>query len=224
MNTTPLQICALVLALAGMTSILVSTVSSKWKTSSSASSIITSTSTFEGLWMNCIATASGSVQCKKFSSMFSLSTFVQACRALMIISIILGLIACILSLFGLKCIKVGSSDEYAKGKIALGGGLIFITAGLCCLVAVSWYAARVTAQFFDPLYLGTKYEMGSALYIGWAGSFLAVLGGSFLCCSFKKKPKSTKKGGYKYNYPAPDNDFTQFKERKDTSVASKAYV
>ncbi|KAM4771473.1 claudin-19-like [Rhinophrynus dorsalis] len=223
MNKTPFQVCALFLALTGMINILACTVLSKWKTSSSSGTIITTTSMFEGLWMNCVSTAVGFVQCKRYSSVFSLPIYIQICRALMIISLILGLLACVLSLFGLKCTKFGTSNEHTKGKIALAGGLIFIVAGLCCLVAVSWYAAMITAQFFDPLYGGTKYELGSALYIGWAGSLLAILGGSFLCCSFKKK-KSTKKGGYKYNYPAGDNDFTQFKERKDTSVASKAYV
>ncbi|XP_075057797.1 claudin-19-like [Mixophyes fleayi] len=223
MSRTPFQVCALFLAVVGLTCTLVSTVSSKWKTSSSSSSIITSTSIFEGLWMNCVGTSVGSVQCKRFSSMFSLPTYIQACRALMIISLILGLFACIISLFGLKCTKFGNSDEETKGKIALSGGLVFILGGLCCLVAASWYAATITQQFFDPQYGGIKYELGSALYIGWAASVLAILGGSFLCCSFKKK-KIAKKGGYKYNYPTPDSDFTQYKERKESTVTSKAYV
>ncbi|XP_068136820.1 claudin-19-like isoform X1 [Hyperolius riggenbachi] len=226
MNRTPLQICALLLAVGGMTCILVSTVSSKWRTSSTSGSVITSTTVFEGIWLQCVGTSTGSVQCKKFTSMFSLPAHTQACRALMIVSLILGLVACLISLFGLRCTKFGSSDEYTKGKIALSGGLIFILAGICCLVAVSWYAARITQEFFSPLYGGIKYEFGSALYIGWAGSVLAVLGGSFLCCSYKKKKKSTNKGGYKYNYPAgvPDSDFTQFKERNDTASSGRAYV
>ncbi|XP_072263849.1 claudin-19-like isoform X1 [Pyxicephalus adspersus] len=225
MTRTPFQVCALLLAMGGMTCVLVSTVSTRWKVSSSTASIITSTSVFEGLWMNCVGTSTGSVQCKKFSSLFSLATYVQACRALMIISLILGLFACLISLFGLKCTKFGSSDEHTKGKIALSGGLIFIIAGLSCLVAVSWYAATITQEFFNPLYGGIKYELGPALYIGWAGSLLAILGGSFLCCSFRKKKKPAKKGVYKYNYPeAPDNEFTQFKERKDTASTGRAYV
>ncbi|XP_063771759.1 claudin-1-like [Pseudophryne corroboree] len=226
MSRTPFQVCALVLAVVGTICTLVSTVSSKWKISSSTSSIITSTSIFEGLWMNCVGTSVGSVQCKRFSSIFSLATYIQACRALMIISLILGLFACIISLFGLKCTKFGSSDENTKGKIALSGGLVFIFAGLSCLVAVSWYAATITQQFFNPLYGGIKYELGSALYIGWAASLLAILGGSFLCCSFKKKKKTAKKGAYKYNYPTPDSEFTQYKERKDSASASasRAYV
>ncbi|KAM4693216.1 claudin-7-like [Discoglossus pictus] len=223
MSNTPLQFCAFTIALTGMICTLVCTVSTKWKISSSAGSIITSTSIFEGLWMNCVSTSVGSVQCKRYSSVFSLPTYVQVCRALMIMSLVIGFIACILSLFGLKCTKVGSSDEHVKGKISLAGGLVFIFAGLCSLIPISWYAAMITAQFFDPLYGGTKYELGSALYIGWAGSLLAILGGSLLCCSFKKK-KTAKKGAYKYNYQAPENEFTQFKEKRETSVASKAYV
>lgn len=219
MNRTPFQVCALFLGVGGMTCAFVSTVSTRWKTSSTSGTLITSTFMFEGLWMQCVGNAVGSVQCKRFSSLFSLATYIQACRALMIIALILGLFACILSLFGLKCTKFGSSDEYTKGKIALSGGLIFIVAGLSCLVAVSWYAASITQQFFDPLYGGIKYELGSALYIGWAGSLLAILGGSLLCCSCKKK-KPVKKGGYKYPGP-PDSDFTQFKERPDTG---RAYV
>ncbi|XP_018410321.1 PREDICTED: claudin-19-like [Nanorana parkeri] len=224
MNTTPFQVCALFLAVGGMTCVLVSTASTRWKTSSTSGTLITSTSVFEGLWMQCVGTSVGSVQCKRFSSLFSLATYIQACRALMIIALIMGVFACLISLFGLKCTKFGSSDEHTKGKIALSGGLIFIIAGLSCLVAVSWYAASITQEFFNPLYGGIKYELGSALYIGWAGSLLAILGGSLLCCSFKKKKTPAKKGGYKYNYPAaPDSDFTQFKERKETST-ERAYV
>ncbi|XP_073530566.1 claudin-19-like isoform X1 [Phyllobates terribilis] len=225
MSRTPYQVCAMLLAVGGMTCTLVSTVSLKWRTSSSSGTIITSTSIFEGLWMHCVGTSTGSVQCKKFSSLFSLPPYVQACRALMIISLILGLFACVTSLFGLKCTKFGNKSEHTKGKIALSGGLVFILAGLCCLVPVSWYAASITQQFFNPLYGGIKYELGSALYIGWAGSVLAILGGSLLCCSFKKKNKTAKKGGNIYNYnKPPDNEFMQFKEMRESTSTSKAYV
>lgn len=225
MSRTPYQVCAMLLALGGMTCTLVSTVSLRWKTSTSSGTIITSTSIFEGLWMHCVATSVGSVQCKRYSSLFSLATHIQACRALMIISLIMGLFACIISLFGLKCTKFGSSDEHTKGKIALSGGLVFILAGICCLVPVSWYAATITYQFFNSQYGETRYELGSALYIGWVGSLLAILGGSLLCCSYKKKKKPAKKGGNTYNYnKPPENDFMQFKEMRESTSTSRAYV
>ncbi|KFV52806.1 Claudin-19, partial [Gavia stellata] len=120
---------------------------------------------------------------------FSVLAHIQACRALMIASILLGFVATVLSLLGLKCTNIGLSDEDAKMKFAVTGGFLFILGGLCSMVAVSWYAAMVTAQFFDPLYAGTKYELGPALYLGWAGSVLCMLGGIFLTCSCKGKKK-----------------------------------
>lgn len=69
------------------------------------------------------------------------SGHVQASRALMIISLLLGLVSMIVSLLGLKCIKIGSATEQTKAKIAVTGGGIFILAGefrfttYCCKVA-----------------------------------------------------------------------------------------
>ncbi|XP_029803302.1 claudin-15 isoform X4 [Suricata suricatta] len=57
--------------------------------------------------------------------------------------------------------------------------------GFCGMVAISWYAFNITQEFFDPLYPGTKYELGPALYLGWSASLLAILGGVCLastCC------------------------------------------
>uniref|UniRef100_A0A8C4YKK4 Uncharacterized protein n=1 Tax=Gopherus evgoodei TaxID=1825980 RepID=A0A8C4YKK4_9SAUR len=47
----------------------------------------------------------------------------------MIISIVLGLLATVLSLFGLKCTQVGMNNENTKVKISVTGGVIFILAG-----------------------------------------------------------------------------------------------
>ncbi|XP_074860340.1 claudin-19-like [Carettochelys insculpta] len=203
MASSPLQVSALLLALAGLIILLVTTVSNKWKISSIAVTVTTANWDYGGLWMNCTATALGSVQCKTYFSLLSLDTYIQACRALMIISIILGLVATVLSLFGLRCIQVQMSNENTKVKISVTGGAIFILAGLCSMVAVSWYAARITAHFFDPIYSGTKYELGDALYLGWAGSILSMLGGIFLTCSYRGG-KRGKHSNSKYDYSADE--------------------
>ncbi|XP_069069995.1 claudin-19-like isoform X1 [Pleurodeles waltl] len=225
MASTAMQISALLLTLVGFCIVISATISNKWKISSTATSVITANWIFEGLWMNCAANALGSVQCKKFLSIFSLPPHVQACRALMIIALALGLLAMALSLFGLQCTKVGSSDENTKGKIALAGGLVFIFGGLSSLVAISWYAGMITKQFYDPLYGGIKYELGDALYLGWAGSLLLILGGSFLTCSCKRK-KKTQKGRYEYDYTTTQTAPSNTKERKqfDNEGPSRAYV
>ncbi|NXE47396.1 CLD19 protein, partial [Casuarius casuarius] len=183
------QSCALLLALAGFTMVFVTTMSNRWTISSTAAMLVPADWVSEGLWMECTVAASGAVQCKKFFYMLSSDIHVQACRALMIISVLLGFIAMVLSLLGLKCTHIGLNNEDGKVKFAVTGGFIFILGGLCSMVAVSWYAAMVTAQFFDPLYAGTKYELGDALYLGWAGSILYMLGGIFLTCSCKRNTR-----------------------------------
>ncbi|KAG8445436.1 hypothetical protein GDO86_010277 [Hymenochirus boettgeri] len=208
------------MSLVGCLTIGITLSNERWKTSSVHGSVITTSIVYENLWKSCAEQSTGISNCKRFDSMLSLPAHTQICRALMIVSLVLGFISCILSLFGLKCTKFGTSNENTKGKIALTGGLIFILSGLFCMVAVSWYAAMITVQFFDPRYLGTKYELGPALYIGWAGSLLAILGGSLLCCSCKRK-KKMKTGGYKYNYSEPGKEFREFKEINEKS---RAYV
>ena len=31
-----------------------------------------------------------------------------------------------------------------------------------------------------------RFELGAGLYMGWAGAFLAILGGGMLCCACKR--------------------------------------
>ncbi|NXY35212.1 CLD19 protein, partial [Pomatorhinus ruficollis] len=189
MASSCLQICALLLALAGFTTLVVTTMSSRWKVLDTTAELVTAGWVSEGLWMDCAATAVGSVECKKILYMLHSDPHVQACRALMITSILLGFLAAVLSLLGMKCTNIGLSDEDGKMKFTVTGGFLFILAGLCSMVAISWYAAMVTAQFFNQLYAGTKYELGEGLYLGWAGSVLYILGGILLTCSCRGKEK-----------------------------------
>ncbi|XP_061235283.1 claudin-19-like isoform X1 [Neopsephotus bourkii] len=220
-----LQICSLLLALAGFTILLVTTMSNRWKVSDIGTVLVTTDWISEGLWMDCAVTAVRSLQCKKFLYMLSSDTYIQACRALMIASIILGFIAAVLSLLGLKCTKIGLSDEDGKMKFAVTGGFLFILGGLCSMVAVSWYAAMITAQFFDPLYAGTKYELGTALYLGWAGSALCMIGGILLTCSCKAKKNqdySFNKYAYSAGHAAPQPDV--YTKNSETVISNKEYV
>ncbi|NXC49986.1 CLD19 protein, partial [Penelope pileata] len=187
MASSSLQICALLLALAGLTVLLLTTMSNRWKISNTTAMLVPAEWISEGLWMDCGVTDFGSIQCKKFPYMLSSDIHIQACRALVIVSILSGFIAAVFSLLGLKCTNIGLSDEDGKMKVVVTGGFLFFLGGLCSMVAVSWYAAMITTQFFSPLYAGTKYELGDALYLGWAGSVLCMLGGIFLMCSCKGK-------------------------------------
>uniref|UniRef100_A0A8K9UW88 Claudin 15-like b n=1 Tax=Oncorhynchus mykiss TaxID=8022 RepID=A0A8K9UW88_ONCMY len=105
------------------------TSSHSWRVRSHSGAVTTNNWQFEGLWMTCAATSLGSVQCQRYKTVLGLPGYIQACRALMIIALLLGLASIIVSVLGLKCTKIGSTSEQAKGKIALTGGSLFILSG-----------------------------------------------------------------------------------------------
>ncbi|XP_009909661.1 claudin-15 [Dryobates pubescens] len=220
-----LRVCALLPALGGFTMSVIATMSNRWKISDTTTVLVTADWISEGLWMDCAVAASGSVECKKCPYMLTSDTYIQACRALMIASILLGFLAAVLSLLGLKCTNIGLTDEEAKMKFTVTGGFLFILGGLCSIVAVSWYAAMITAQFFDPLYAGTKYELGDALYLGWAGSVLYMLGGLLLTCSCKgKQTQDYSPNRYSYSAGRAAHQKHIYTKDSETVISNKEYV
>ncbi|XP_062983513.1 claudin-10 isoform X3 [Elgaria multicarinata webbii] len=176
-----IQIIAFLSCFCGIGAIIAATASNEWKVTSRASSVITATWVFQGLWMNCAG-------------------YIQACRGLMIAAVCLGFFGSVFALVGMKCTKVGGSDQ-TKAKIACLAGLIFILSGLSALTGCSLYANRITSEFFDPTFIAQKYELGAALFIGWAGASLCIIGGSIFCFSIAENNK-TPRMGYMYNKAA----------------------
>jgi len=71
MASSALQICALLLAVAGFTILLLTTMSNRWKISDTTTVLVTADWVSEGLWMDCAVAAFGSIQCKKFPYMLN---------------------------------------------------------------------------------------------------------------------------------------------------------
>uniref|UniRef100_A0A803SW41 Claudin 1 n=1 Tax=Anolis carolinensis TaxID=28377 RepID=A0A803SW41_ANOCA len=115
----------------------------------------------------------------------------QATRALMVASILLGLIASFVAMIGMKCMKCLEDDEVKKMRMAVLGGIIFLVSGFATLVATSWYGNVIAQEFFNPYTpVNTRFEFGPALFVGWAAASLVLLGGAFLCCSCPRKETS----------------------------------
>ncbi|XP_038153625.1 claudin-19-like [Cyprinodon tularosa] len=200
------------------------TSSQTWKVRSQAETVTTSSWQFEGLWMSCAATAMGSVQCSRFKTVLGLPGHLQACRALMIMSLIIGLASIIISVLGLKCTKIGRTSEKVKEQIALSGGILFILSGVFTLTAVSWYAARVINDFHDPFHGGLKFELGTGLYLGWTSSSLAILGGSLLCCSCRRSSSTPPARQFSYYSNTSGGQSIYKAAPASESSSSKAYV
>ncbi|KAM3656024.1 claudin-7-like [Ammospiza maritima maritima] len=199
-----LQALGLALAGAGWLALLAATALPQWEVSTFAGdSIITALVTMKGLWMSCVSTSTGQLQCKSYDSVLALPAHLQATRALMVVSVVLGPLALAAAVAGMRCTRCGGDDPPQERL------------GLLALVASSWYGHRIVTSFYDPtipinlkyefgsalcefgtalfvagvLYeFGTAlfvawagldfgYEFGTALFVAWAGAALALLGG-----------------------------------------------
>ncbi|KAJ3592214.1 hypothetical protein NHX12_007342 [Muraenolepis orangiensis] len=178
------QLLGFFLGMLGLLGTVATTVLPHWRTTAYVgSNIITSVSYLKGLWMECVWHSTGIYQCVLHRSLLALPPDLQAARALMVLSCVTGMIAVVLAVTGMKCTQCahGSSN---KNALLLGGGCCFFSAGLLCLITVSWTTNSITQDFYNPFLPGAmKYEIGLAIYVGYASSFLSLTGGLILCWS-----------------------------------------
>ncbi|KAF3841362.1 hypothetical protein F7725_007224 [Dissostichus mawsoni] len=189
-----LQILGFALALIGLIGLIIGTILPQWKMSSYAGdNIITAIAMYEGLWMSCAFQSTGQIQCKVYDSILQLNGALQATRALMIVSIIVTVAGLGIACMGMKCTNCGGDDKTRKSRIAMAGGIVILIGSLSGIVACSWYAHDIIQAFYNPFTpVNTKYEFGSAIFIAWAGAFLAIIGGGMLAASCPRE-KSTPK-------------------------------
>ncbi|EMP38460.1 Claudin-4 [Chelonia mydas] len=79
---------------------------------------------WEGLWMNCIVQSTGQMQCKVDNSRLVLPQDLQAAHALVVISVLLSLLALLVSVVGTKCTNC-MEDEGSKARIMIVSRAIF---------------------------------------------------------------------------------------------------
>ncbi|XP_077580226.1 claudin-1 [Stigmatopora nigra] len=179
-----IQLLGFSLAFLGLVGTMASTVMVEWKASSYAGdNIITAQALYEGLWKSCASQSTGQVQCKVYDSLLQLPAIVLGTRGLMLAAILLGLIGVTVAMVGMKCTTCLAERPLQKDKVALGSGVVLILAGLLALVGTSWYGHRIARDFYNPFTpTNSKYEFGSALFVGWGAAILMAIGGGFLCC------------------------------------------
>ncbi|KAK3545765.1 hypothetical protein QTP70_011859 [Hemibagrus guttatus] len=195
-----MQLLGFTLAFSGFVGLIISTTMTEWKMSSySGDNIITAQAMYEGLWQSCVYQSTGQLQCKVYDSLLQLPLEVQAARGFMVLGIMLCGIAVMVAAVGMKCTKCMEDNMEVKNKVAVAGGAVFITAGVCAFIATIWYGDNIRRQFFNPFTpTNARYEFGKALYIGWGACALTVIGGSLLCCNCGTKSS----GGPATHYPA----------------------
>ena len=177
-----IQLIGISMAVIGWFMVIVVCALPMWKvTAFIGANIITAQTIWQGMWMNCVVQSTGQMQCKVYDSMLALPQDLQAARAMIIISILTGIFGVILSIAGGKCTNC-IEDERSKAKACILSGVLFIVSGLLCLIPVSWSANTIITNFYNPLMIeAQRFELGAALYIGWAAAALLLMGGGLLC-------------------------------------------
>ncbi|TNN48298.1 Claudin-4 [Liparis tanakae] len=167
------------LCLLGWAGVITSCVLPMWRvTAFVGSTIVTSQTIWEGIWMTCVVQSTGQRSCKPYDSMLALSSDLQAARALVVLAAVTGGAGLVLAFVGGKCTRF--LDEEAggvKGKVAVAAGAVLMVTGLLCLIPTSWAAGSVVKKFYSAAVDAQRREIGASIYIGWGASILLMLGG-----------------------------------------------
>ncbi|XP_028855647.1 claudin-like protein ZF-A89 [Denticeps clupeoides] len=194
------QMLGLVLALIGFLGVIIACALPMWRvTAFIGANIVTAQIIWEGLWMNCVMQSTGQMQCKIYDSMLALSEDLQAARALTVISILACFFGIILGIAGGKCTNF-VENETSKAKVAIASGVIFLIAGVMCLIPVCWSTNTIVRDFYNPIMTDAqRRELGASLYIGFGAAAMLILGGGLLCSSCPREEE--KPYNVKYSQP-----------------------
>ncbi|XP_033833889.2 claudin-4 [Periophthalmus magnuspinnatus] len=182
MASQGLQILGVLLAFIGWLGTIITCAMPMWRvTAFVGANIVTAQVIWEGLWMTCVVQSTGQMQCKVYDSLLALPQDLQAARAMVIISIIVGIFGVLTAIVGGKCTNC-IEDEASKAKTCIVSGVIFIIAAFLIIIPVSWSAHAVIRDFYNPILTqAQRRELGASLYIGWGAAGLQLLGGGLLC-------------------------------------------
>ncbi|XP_026201974.1 claudin-18 [Anabas testudineus] len=200
MAATLCQVLGFVLSLIGVAGIVAATGMDQWATEDLFDNPVTAIYSYSGLWRSCVRQSSGFTECRPYFTILGLPALLQAVRALMIVGIVLGAISCLIAIFALKCLKMGNMEDNIKATMTLTAGIMFLLAGVCGIAGVSAFANLIVQSFQFTTYssggfsmygganvggltgaLTPRYTFGPALFVGWIGGAILVIGGVMMC-------------------------------------------
>ncbi|KAF3699136.1 Claudin-18 [Channa argus] len=218
MAPSVLQNGGFILGLIGAAGLIAATAMNNWSVKDRQGEVVTSVYTYKGLWQDCETTSSGLTECRPLYGLLGFSGTFQAVRALMIVGVVLSVLGAVVSVFSLKCLTINSMADTTKGKMSLTAGIMFIIAGLCGIAGASIYANQIVTSFRMSTYnnygggygggmmeggMGMgggmggmggmpTYTFGPALFVGWIGGGVLLIGGILKSLAFKEMVKDEK--------------------------------
>ncbi|XP_034745157.1 claudin-4-like [Etheostoma cragini] len=185
MASMGMQLLASALCLLGWAGVIFSCILPMWRVSAFVgTTIITSQTIWEGIWMSCVVESTGLIQCNPYHSVLALSNSQQAARALTVLAIATGGVGLILAFIGGKCTRfLDDKGGGVKGKMAVAAGAVLIFTGLLCFIPTVWASGSVVSEFYSLSTDAQRREIGACLYVGLGASVLLILGGGLFISS-----------------------------------------
>uniref|UniRef100_A0A3B3X911 Claudin n=1 Tax=Poecilia mexicana TaxID=48701 RepID=A0A3B3X911_9TELE len=129
MASQGLQILGILLSFIGWLGTIITCALPMWRvTAFVGANIVTAQVIWEGLWMSCVVQSTGQMQCKVYDSMLALSQDLQAARAMVIISVIVGVFGILMAIVGGKC--TNSTPRICNPKDAIAVSVRFLRLSL----------------------------------------------------------------------------------------------
>ncbi|XP_066565907.1 claudin-18-like isoform X1 [Amia ocellicauda] len=225
MASTMFQMVGFVLSVLGLVAISATTGMNQWRIQDRYYTVVASVYTYSGLWYSCVGESIGQSECRPFYTVLGLPGSFQAVRALMIVGIVLGAIGVLIAIFALKCIKMGSMEDTAKANMTLTAGIMFILGGICAIAGVSVFANLIVTNFMfltpQVAYGGSvqvRYTFGNALFVGWVGGAVLMVGGIMMCLACKGMvPEKSRFNAVSYKAPSHNTIYKSGQGYEDKS-------
>ncbi|TSQ69525.1 Claudin-18 [Bagarius yarrelli] len=201
MAISGLQVGGFLLGLVGVAAVIAATTMNNWSTQDRQGDVVTAVYTYKGLWQDCEVSTSGFTECRPLYGLLGYSGQFQAVRAMMIVGVILGLIGSVISLFSLKCFKMGNAEDSTKAKMTLTAGIMFVIADRRQLHDDD---LQPKLRRDEPdggnggngmegmggaggmgMSMMNRFTFGPALFVAWIGGGLLLIGGVLKCVAFR---------------------------------------
>ncbi|XP_039253784.1 claudin-7-like [Styela clava] len=184
-----LQLIGVLIACAGGLCTMVSTFLPDWRKNDPSGEVLESIIRHQGIWIRCISYPTGTWQCDDYDTFFiGLPQSLQIARGMSICANLFGFIGFLAAIFGLQCTTCIEGNQLVKNRVAMASGGFFLLSGVCIGVAASAFSHQILNEYmrFSNIasadIVGQRFVFGAALFIGWTGMAVTLLGGLIIMC------------------------------------------
>lgn len=133
----------------------------------------------QGLWENCTWEMPDQLNCTLYDSLPSLTTDIRIFRAMIIISILVGLSGWALSITCGRLNAISLRRPSTARNYSEAAGALHIVSAFLCIIAVCWCA--MATDYAQILHQTMNVTVGVAVYIGLISGILLAIGGTLQC-------------------------------------------